>query len=326
MSASGKNRFVRTVWGDIPPAEMGATYAHEHIIIEEGYPTLSNPLFLLNDVDKVSEELNHFYAAGGRTMVDTMPADCGRNIRKLAEVSRRTGVHIIAPTGIHLEQYYLPNHWRYTYSEDQLTRLFIEDVTIGIDVHDYNGPYVDRSPHKAGMVKLATGDENITPHQEKILRAVVNTHMATGVPVLTHTNAGKQAREQVELFAKLGADLQHVVISHVDRRVDIDYHRSLLETGVKLEYDSTFRWKKKPNGTYTLLETLLPEFPDQITMGMDAAKHSYWRSYGGEPGLDFLLTSFRDDLRKMGLEQYYQNLFIHNPAELYSFGIQTKKT
>lgn len=326
MKSSKNEGFVRTVWGDIPPSEMGLTYAHEHIIIEESYPTLSHPLFLLNDVDKISEELGNFYAAGGRTMVDTMPADCGRNIQKLAEVSRRTGVHIIAPTGIHLEQYYLPNHWRYTYSEDQLSRLFIADVTIGIDVHDYNGPYVDRSQHKAGMVKLATGDERITAHQEKIFRAVVNTHMETGVPILTHTNAGKQASEQVELFAKLGADLRHVVLSHVDRRVDIDYHRRLLQTGVKLEYDSAFRWKEKPNGTYRLLEALLPEFPDQITMGMDAAKHSYWRSYGGEPGLNFLLTTFRTDLGKMGLEQYYEKLFVHNPAELYGFSIPNNKS
>lgn len=307
--------------GDIPASDMGLTYAHEHIVIEESYPTLSNPLFLLNDVDRISEELDRFYAAGGRTMIDTMPADCGRNIQKLVEVSHRTGVHIIAPTGIHLEQYYLPNHWRYAYTEDQLSRLFIEDVTIGIDLHDYNGPYVHRTPHKAGIVKLATGDEGITAHQEKIFRAVVNTHLETGVPILTHTNAGKQAIEQVELFAKLGADLAHVVISHVDRRVDINYHRELLQTGVRVEYDSAFRWKEKPNGTYALLEALLPEFPNQITMGMDAAKHSYWRSYGGEPGLDFLLTRFRDDLQEMGLGSYYDNLFRYNPAHLYSFSI-----
>ena len=104
--------FVRTVLGDIAPEEMGLTYSHEHIIIEESYPTISNPLFVLNDVNKVSRELAGFYIVGGRTVVDTMPANCGRNVEKLAEVSRRSKVNIIAPTGIHLEMYYLPNHWR----------------------------------------------------------------------------------------------------------------------------------------------------------------------------------------------------------------------
>lgn len=319
MDKLTKSSFVRTVLGDISPSEMGLTYSHEHVIIEESYPTMANPLFILNNVAKVSEELRHFYEAGGRTMVDTMPADCGRNVVKLAEVSRNTGVNIIAPTGIHLEIYYLPNHWRYSYSEDQITQLFIDDVTIGIDSNDYNGPYINRTSHKAGMIKLATGNEKITAHQEKIFHTVVNTHKTTGVPILTHSNFGKHAIDQANLFDKLGADLKHVVISHVDRYEDIGYNRELLQTGVKVEYDSAFRWKEKENWTYKLLEALLPDFPDQITMGMDAAKNSYWQSYGGKPGLNFLLTTFREDLRKMGLEQYYENIFFKNPAQLYSF-------
>jgi phosphotriesterase-related protein len=311
--------FVRTALGDIVSAEMGLTYSHEHIIIEESYPTDKNPLFLLNDVDKIAKELQGFYEMGGRTMVDTMPANCGRNVLKLAEVSRRTGVNIVVPTGIHLEKYYLPNHWRYSYTEEQLTQLFIDDITVGIDSNDYNGPYVNHTPHKAGMIKLATGDEKITAHQEKIFHAVVNTHLETGVPILTHSNFGKHAIDQVDLFEKLGAHLEHVVISHVDRYQDIGYNRELLETGVKVVYDCAFRWKEKENWTYKLLEALLPVFPDQITMGMDAAKSSYWQSYGGKPGLTFLLTTFKDDLQKMGLGQYYSNIFFTTPAALYSF-------
>ncbi|MDX1638362.1 MAG: hypothetical protein R3281_10360 [Balneolaceae bacterium] len=313
--------FVRTVLGDIAPDQMGLTYSHEHIVIEESYPTLKNELLLLNDPDKITEELQQFHRKGGRTMVDTMPANAGRNIQKLAEVSRRTGVQIIAPTGIHLEQYYLPNHWRYHYTEEQLTRLFVEDITKGIDKHDYGGPIVERTPHKAGMIKLATGDEPITSHQEKIFRAVVNAHITTGAPVLTHTNYGRRALDQVTLFDKLGADLSHVVLSHVDRYKDVEYNREILQSGVSVEYDSAFRWpmKDEENWTYRLLEELLPEFPNQIVMGMDAAKHTYWNSYGGEPGLDFLLTDFRDDLAAMGLDEYYDQIFYENPARLYAF-------
>lgn len=320
--------FVRTVLGDIDPDEMGLCYSHEHIIIEESYPTVQNELLLLNDVDKAVTELTEFYRLGGRTMVDTMPANAGRNIRKLAEVSLRTDVQIIAPTGIHLEKYYLPDHWRYRYTEEQLTQLFVEDITRGIDFYDYNGPFVDRSEHKAGMIKLATGDGPITPHQEKIFRAVVNAHKITGAPILTHTNYGKRAIDQVNMFDKLDADLSHVVLSHVDRCKDIGYNREVLQTGVYVEYDSAFRWELKgeENWTYKLLEQLLPEFPERITMGMDAAKHTYWRSYGGEPGLDFLLTDFRDDLERMGLSGYYRKIFYENPARLYAFKSEKQDT
>lgn len=312
--------FVRTVMGDIEPSHMGLTYSHEHIIIEESFPTVSNPLFILNDVDKVSLELMELHKAGGRTVVDTMPANCGRNVEKLAEVSRRSKVNIIAPTGIHLEMYYLPNHWRYSYSVDQLTRLFIDDITIGIDRHDYGGPIIERTPYKAGMIKLATGDGMITAHQQKIFEAVVNAHIQTGAPILTHTNGGQLAMEQVELFLKLGADLNHVVISHVDKHKDLAFHHDLMQIGVYVEYDSHFRWKATdPNWTITLLENLLPHYADQIVLGMDMAKNSYWKSYGGTPGLTYLLTEFRQELQTRGMFNYFDKLFFANPQSLYSF-------
>ena len=312
--------FARTVLGDVEPKELGLTYSHEHIIIEESFPTVSNPLFILNDVDKVSEELTGFYKSGGRTVVDTMPANCGRNVEKLAEVSRHSRVNIIAPTGIHLEMYYLPNHWRYSYTADQLTRLFMDDINLGIDRHDYGGPLVERTPYKAGMIKLATADDEITGHQKMIFEAVVNAHLQTGAPILTHTNGGKLALEQVELFAKLGADLSHVVISHVDKSNDLAFHNDLMQTGVYVEYDSHFRWNKPENNpTLSLLENLLPHYSDQITLGMDMAKTSYWNSYGGKPGLNYLLTEFRQMLQSRGLDAYFEKLFFSNPQKLYAF-------
>jgi 5-phospho-D-xylono-1,4-lactonase len=315
-----KKQFVRTVLGDIQPEDMGVTYSHEHIIIEESYPTVSNPEFILNDVDKVSEELIMYYDAGGRTVVDTMPANCGRNVEKLAEVSRRSKVHIIVPTGIHLEKYYVPNHWRYFYSESQLTRLFVDDITRGIDRYDYGGPLINRTPYRAGLIKLATGDDHITPHQETIFRAVVNAHIESKAPILTHTNAGQLAMEQVNLFLKLGADLNHVVISHVDRKDDVGWHKELLQTGVYVEYDAAFRWKKgEENITLKLLEKLLPEFPDRIVAGMDMAKNIYWKSYGGQPGLTWLLTDFRNEMEARNLGGYFDDMFIKNPQKLYSF-------
>ncbi len=312
--------FVRTVLGDISPHEMGLTYSHEHVVIEESFPTIANKDFILNDTARIGEELNEFYEKGGRTLVDTMPANCGRNVLKLAEVSKQSRVNIIAPTGIHLEIYYPPNHWRYHLSENELTDLFVKDVEEGIDEYDYGCPLVKRTGHKAGLIKLATGDDSITPHQEKIFHAVVNTHLQTGAPILTHTNNGKHALAQVNLFYKLGANLQHVVLSHVDKCKDLAWHKELMQTGVYVEYDSHFRWKAgEENFTYRLLQQLLPDYGNRIVLGMDMARNGYWKSYGGKPGLTFLLTTFKNELEKMGLMKYYDQLFFNNPQQLYSF-------
>src|SRR4030095_15192133 len=278
--------FVRTMLEDIEPQEMGLTYSHEHVVIEESFPTLVNPDFILNNIELITAELNEFYRLGGRTLVDTMPANCGRNVMKLAAVSRNSNVNIIVPTGIHLEIYYPPNHWRYHLSAEELTSLFVKDITEGIDEYDYGCPVVKRTSYKAGLIKLATGDEDITTHQQKIFEAVVDTHLQTGVPILTHTNSGKHAIEQVELFSKLSADLNHIVISHVDKNKDLGYHKALMQTGVYVEYDSHFRWKSgEENLTSPLLEKLLPEYSHQIVIGMDMARNTYWKSFGGKPGL-----------------------------------------
>jgi phosphotriesterase-related protein len=249
-----------------------------------------------------------------------MPCNSGRNVAKSAKVSQNSGVNIIVPTGLHLESYYPPHHWRFHYNEDQLTRLFIADIEEGIDRFDYTGPLVERTPYKAGLIKLVTDDEPFTQHQELVFRAVVNAHLETGVPILTHTNHGNQALEQALKFDELGANMDHVVLSHLDRRVDIDYHREVLLTGVRIEYDSAFRWKPhQKNGTHTLLKALLPEFSQQITMGMDLARNTYWRSYGGAPGLDFLLTQFKSDFSQIGLEEFYRDIFYQVPQKLFTF-------
>ena len=312
--------FVRTVLGDIPPEAMGLTYSHEHIVIEESFPTVANPEFILNDTVRISAELNELYQSGGRTMVDTMPAACGRNVLKLAEVSRNSRINIIVPTGIHLEIYYPPNHWRYHLSIEELTELFIKDITEGVDELDYNCPIIKRTNHKAGMIKLATGEEKITDHQRKIFEAVVNAHHETGAPILTHTNGGKLALEQAELFAKLGADLNHVVISHVDKMRDLAYQHDLMQTGVYVEYDSHFRLKSKGDDwTYELLEKMLPQYADKIVIGMDMAKNTYWKSYGGKPGLTYLVNEFRKELEAKELIDYYERIFFTNPQKLYQF-------
>ncbi len=312
--------FVRTVLGDIQPHEMGLTYSHEHVVIEESFPTIANPDFILSNTELISAELQEFYQLGGRTLVDTMPANCGRNITKLVTVSRNSNVNIIAPTGIHLEMYYPPNHWRYHLSPEDLTSLFVKDITEGIDEYDYGSPIVKRTPHKAGLIKLATGDESVTPHQQKIFIAVVKAHIETGAPILTHTNGGKHAIAQAELFSKLGANLNHIVISHVDKNKDPGYHKELMQTGVYVEYDSHFRWKKgEENFTYKLLENFLPDYSNRIVLGMDMARNTYWKSYGGKPGLNFLLTTFKDELNEMGLMKYFYQMFYQNPQQLFSF-------
>jgi len=99
-----------------------------------------------------------------------------------------------------------------------------------------------------------------------------------------------------------GADPDHIVLSHCDRQPDPRYHRDLLATGVRLEYDAAFRWHERPgNPTVDLLAALAPEYPGQLMVGMDLARRRYWRGHGGAPGLAWLMTELPGLLQDAGL-------------------------
>lgn len=317
--------FIRTVLGDIPAAQLGVCYAHEHIIIDASYTTQATPDFLLDSAEAGIAELRQFHADGGRAMIDSMPCDSGRNVRKLAAISESSGVHIVCPTGLHLAKYYDPGHWGNFYSTDQLAELFIAEIETGIDAHDYNGPLVNRTSHRAGLIKIAT-DKIFSVREERIFAAAAEAHRWTGAPILTHTEQGALGLEQVARLRDLGVDLRHVCLSHLDRNADLAYHQEILASGVRVEYDSAFRWKEgQGNPTLDLVRTLLPEFPDQIMLGMDAARRGYWVNYGGAPGLSYLLKDFSAQLRAAGIsDAQLHKMFVTTPAAAYAIGEKAK--
>ncbi len=313
--------FVRTVLGDIDPSDLGVTYAHEHLVIDGGRPVELWPDFLLADVDRLAAELSDAAAAGLQAAVDAMPADCGRNPAKLAELSRRTGVRIVAATGLHHERFYTASHWSSQASEDELADLFSADVETGIDERDYSGPIVRRTAIRAGIVKIAGSDGGPSARDLPIFRAAAATNRRTGVPVHTHCEAGTGALEQLRVLGDAGVPPGHVSLSHVDKVVDRGYHRELLSTGAFAVYDQAFRWGDRDNGTIQLIEWALADGTDgQLMLGMDAARQGYYRSFGGAPGLSFLLGDFTDQLTARGIPaETRQSMFVTAPARAFSF-------
>ena len=313
--------FVRTVLGDIDPSELGVTYAHEHLIIDGGRPVQMVPDFDLGDVDAMAVEVASAVKLGLRSVVDAMPCDAGRSAGKLADLSRRTGVHIVAPTGLHHDRYYGPAHWSARITVDELAELFALDVTDGIDVNDYAGPVVRRTPHRAGVIKVAGSEGGPSDRDRRVLEAAAAAHRGTGVPILTHCEGGTGALEQIRLLTDHGVDLSHVVVSHVDKIVDRGYHREILATGALAEYDQGFRWGDLGNGTLQLLGWMAEDgLTDRIVLGMDAARRRYYLVFGGAPGLGWLLESFVPTMATAGLDAATRHaLFVDNPARAYAF-------
>ena len=311
--------FVRTVLGDIDPSAMGVTYAHEHLVIDGGRPVELSPDFLLADVDLLAAELDAAAAAGLRTAVDAMPIGCGRNPMKLAELSRRTGVHLVAATGLHHERFYAPSHWSRLVGVDELVELFVADIELGIDAADHTGARVDRTRVRAGVVKVAGSDGGPSARDLPIFRAAAIAHARTGSPIQTHCEGGTGALEQIRVLVDAGVPADRISVSHVDKVVDRGYHREVFATGAFAVYDQAFRWGDRENGTLALLEWAVADGSDhQVMLGMDAARQGYYRAFGGSPGLSFLLDEFRATMEAHGLGEPVRNrLFVDNPMRAF---------
>ena len=313
--------FVRTVLGDIDPGDLGVTYAHEHLVIDGGRPVEMSPDFLLADVGRLTDELRAGAAAGLQAAVDMMPADCGRNPAKLAELSRRSGVHLVAATGLHHERFYGPSHWSLRASEDELADLFVADLEDGIDERDYGGPIVRRTEIRAGIIKVAGSQGGPSERDAPIVRAAAAAHARTGAPIQTHCENGTGALEQVRLLVDAGMPADRISLSHVDKVVDRAYHRELFASGAYAVYDQAFRWGDRENGTLQLLEWAAEDgLLGQVMLGMDAARQGYYASFGGSPGLPYLLGEFSRAMKERGLDEAVRRaLFVENPASAFAF-------
>ena len=153
-------------------------------------PVDMSPDFLLADVDRLAEELGPARrpGSGPRSTRCRPTADGTRS--KLAELSRRTGIHVIASTGLHHEKFYGRSHWSRRLGEDEIADLFVADVADGIDANDYGGPVVRRTAVRAGLIKIAGSEGGPSRRDEPIFRAAAAAHRRTGVPVHTHCEAG----------------------------------------------------------------------------------------------------------------------------------------
>jgi predicted metal-dependent phosphotriesterase family hydrolase len=313
--------FVRTVLGDISPSDLGVTYAHEHLVIDGGRPVELSPDFLLDDVERMASEIGDAVGHGLRGAIDAMPADCGRSPLKLAELSRRTGLQIVAATGLHHERFYAPSHWSCHATDAELADLFRADITDGIDEHDYSGPIVRRTPVRAGVIKVAGSEGGPSDRDRPIFAAAADAHQRTGAPILTHCENGTGALEQIELLQESGVATQAISLSHVDKVVDRGYQHEMLAAGVFAVYDQAFRWGERPNGTLRLIEWAMEDdLTGQVMLGMDAARQGYYRAWGGAPGLAYLLTEFAATMEERGIgEHVRRRMFVDNPARAFSF-------
>jgi predicted metal-dependent phosphotriesterase family hydrolase len=299
--------MVQTVLGPIPAVGLGLTVSHEHLLCRPpGVVGDADPDLVLDDREAAITELAAFKAAGGNAVVEVTPVDYGRDLDGLVALSRRSGVHIVAATGLHKDQFSAPYTSRM--DEDQLADIFMSDLQVGV-----NGV-------RAGVIKLGSSLDQITAGERKAFVAAALAQRATGAPITTHTEAGRLGLEQLELLVGAGADPERIIIGHLDRLLDTDYHEAVLRAGAYVGYDQIGKPKYATDEqrAEALAVLVARGHGAKLLISGDLGRKSYWSAYGGKPGLAYVPKTFLSMLCAAGLTAgQAEALVVGNPAEAF---------
>ena len=307
--------FIQTVLEKINPEEMGMTYGHEHLLFAPPPPVdAEDPDMRLLQVDKAIQEVNYFKLAGGQSIVEMSTVEMGRSPEGLEAISKVTGVHIIASTGFNKGKFcdlYVADK-----SVDQISEEMVNDLMKGMGATGI----------KAGIIKASSSKDHMTPGEEKIFRAAAKAHLQTGAPVSTHTEAGTFALEQIQLLTGAGVKPEHIIIGHLDRKLEGDYLLAVAETGVFMGIDQLSKEKYFSDFERILMIKRMVEtgHRQQIILSGDLARMSYWPSYGfGKgPGLTYILWRFVPWMLENGIsKETADDILVKNPSKAFAWNV-----
>jgi len=221
--------IINTVTGTIAPAQLGRTLMHEHVFVEYGGP--SSDTFrpgrrrdeIVSLCTSYIEQIRAFNVA---TLVDPTTIDLGRNVALMADIAAKTGFNIICATGIYSTDTYVRMRERLGGSPDAVSGLFIKELTEGID----------NTGIKAGIIKVVTGGTKISREEHELLLAAARAAVATGAPIITHTE-GILGDEQQRILTSAGVPAQRIIIGHSCISQNFDYHMRIARGGSYLAFD-----------------------------------------------------------------------------------------
>ena len=328
---------VYTVLGPIEPSEVGICDMHEHVLWSSPGWEFSPEAFQHFDrprvFEKIQTDLLAFKSLGGQTIVDVSGIGMGRDVQFYADLSRETGVNIVACTGFWAERKiltffrpssdaaYISRPSIYERDVDFLSELFVHEVTKGMGTTDV----------RAGVIKVGTSRDEMTPLEEQTFRATARASRKTGVAVTTH--GANLVERQAEIFLEEGVDPSRIVIGHLDDKTAIDLERDkrLGRKGFNLGYDhigilpdwSPMYYAMPDEARADLVVAMIEAgFLDQIVVACDTNAWSVGLVHRGTPESTYahLLQSWVPLLKSRAVtEAQINTMLVETPKRILPF-------
>ena len=262
---------IQSSTGPIDTGDLGFTLMHEHVRVGWGpmYQQYPEMFDREHELERAVSRLKAAKEEGVRSIVDLTPIDLGRDVTLIAEASRRSGVNIIAATGI----YYTETPFHFRMREDrEITELFVRDITQGVSTTGI----------RAGVVKCAT-EPVMHEMNERVLRASARAANETGVPICTHTfPANRTGLDQQRVFKEEGLDLSRTVIGHSDDSDDMSYLEAIIDGGSYCGMDRIGLPRPRTSEQRADMVAALVEkgYASRITLSHDSCSNFHWAPEG----------------------------------------------
>ncbi|MEH7245983.1 phosphotriesterase [Neobacillus niacini] len=314
---------VRTVLGLVPAEDLGVVLIHESLLSvfpgAEYAPEINMDKSEIFDVLK--RKLTDFRRAGGKTIVDRSGMFHGRDVKLYETLSKTTGVHIVASTGLGpepmLSGYFVtpqknpPTPW----SAEQFADLFAKEVTEGIVV-----PRIERSG-LAGLVTSIASQSGITEKETNLFRGSAQAAITTGVPV--SVQYGANAVSDLEILLAEGIEPNRVIISGLDRIDAVERSEAFAvarqDAMVALDHvgSATHEGYINDEQRVQLIVELFKEgLGDRVLISTNAVGVAKGHNTK-DIGYDYLLTTFVPMLKQAGLtDEQVRTLLEDNPQRV----------
>ena len=300
--------MYRTVLGTVE--EIGTTYIHEHLyVVPNELPKYQD--YTLDDIDRTIQEVGRFTKAGGHTLVDLTPVNYGRNPIALEKIARETGANILFVTGFHKEEF-LPT-WVDELSNQEIYDFLIQEIVNGVSSHEL----------LPSAMKIGTSLNQVTNKEKRIIEIAGEVQRDMRIPMITHCDQGSMGVEQLQLLRKSGADIEKICLSHCDLMKDVEYLKRICDQGASLSFDHVGRDLENKDKIHAKLLTELVKsgYEDFICLAGDMGRKKYHKSYQGSPGLDYILTDFKEIMLDKIPEKSFEKMITLNPQRQLNWSL-----
>lgn len=311
---------IVSVTGTITAQELGFCQCHEHIALRKGTSYEVNPALCIDDMKKSLEELIRYRHFGGNSMIEAQPCGCGRMARELYELSRDSGIRIIASTGFHRLLFYPQVHWIHTLPAYELADIFIRELTQGMYVDGDSSLPSCQCNIRAGIIKAAYDSEELSGRYRELFHAAAIASCQTSRVIMIHVEKDTDPRRLQDYLLDLGVAPENLMFCHMDRACrDIGIHKDILKRGSYLEFDTIGRFKYHSDEYEISLFSELIEsgYQRQLLYSLDTTRERLRAYNASGVGLDYILNTFNPALLASGItEDVIHMLSTSNPAHL----------